>query len=125
MELSDIQPEQEYEQLMQIMDKKDWTALKANLHRPEVLEVLLVFADAVTQRKQAQIQLTESYRVRRDCIPKPEKILSVERSTLSECIYRNSMIEQEQLRRLTQLLYDKEYTYNDLHRLGHLKYFFE
>lgn len=123
MELSEINPEQEYDQLMEIMDKKDWFTLKKNIHRPEILEVLVVYADAMTQRKQAQIQLTETHVCRRD--RKPRHILDVEQTALSNCLTHNAAIEQEQLKILTKLLYGKERTYDDLHMMSELKYLFE
>ena len=123
MELSEINPEQEYDQLMEIMDKKDWFTLKKNIHRPEILEVLVVYADAMTQRKQAQIQLTETHVCRRD--RKPRDILDVEQDALRECVTHNAVIEQEQLKILTKMLYGKERTYNDLHMLKEVKYLFE
>ena len=123
MELPDINPQQEYDQLMQIMDKKDWIGLKENIHRPEILEVLMVYADAMTQRKQAQIQLTETYVCRRG--REPEPILSIKRTELSTCARENNAIEQEQLKILTKMIYGKEYTYDDLHERRELKYLFE
>ena len=123
MELSEINPEQEYDQLMEILDKKDWLALKKNIHKPEILEVLVVYADAMTQRKQAQIQLTETHVCRHD--RKPQHILDVEQNALSKCVTHNSVIEQEQLKILTKMLYGKERTYDDLHVMRELKYLFE
>ncbi len=125
MELSEINPEQEYEQLMQIMDKKDWFTLKENIHRPEILQVLVVYADAMTQRKQAQIQLTETHRCSSSWYLKPRHILDVEQTALSKCVSHNAAIEQEQLKILTKMLYGKERTYNDLHLMHELKYLFE
>lgn len=122
MELSEINP-REYEQLMEIMDKKDWRVLKENMHKPEILQVLPVYADAMTQRKQAQIQLTETHVCRRD--RKPEHILEIEQAALRECISHNTAIEQEQLKILTKMLYGKERTYDDLHLMKELKYLCE
>jgi hypothetical protein len=126
MELSDeINPQQEYNQLMEIMDKKDWIELRENIHRPEILQVLMVYADAMTQRKQAQIQLTETYRGSRSWYLKPRHILDLEQNALSECVSRNSAIEQDQLKILTKMIYGKEYTYDQLHDKRLLKYLFE
>ena len=99
MELSEINPEQEYEQLMEIMDKKDWKSLKENIHKPEILQVLPVYADAMTQRKQAQIKLTQTHVCSRH--RKPQHILEIEQTTLRECISHNAAIEQDQLKILT------------------------
>ena len=125
MELSEINPEQEYDQLMDIMDKKDWLTLKKNIHKPEILQVLVVYADAMTQRKQAQIQLTETYRGSCTWYLKPRDNFDVERTALSKCVSHNAAIEQEQLKILTKMLYGKEHTYDDLHLMHELKYLFE
>jgi endonuclease III-like uncharacterized protein len=126
MELSDeITPQHEYEQLMEIMNKKDWIELRENIHRPEILEVIVVYANAMTQRKQAQIQLTETHRCSRSWYLKPRHILDVEQTDLSNCVSHNAVIEQEQLKILTRMLYGKEYTYDELHDKRLLKYLFE
>ena len=123
MELTDEINTQEYDQLMEIMDKKDWKSLKENIHKPEILQVLPVYADAMTQRKQAQIQLTQTHVCSRH--RKPRHILEIEQTALRECISHNTAIEEEQLRILTKMLYGKERTYDELHLMRELKYLFE
>lgn len=123
MELTDEINPQEYDQLMDIMDKKDWKSLKENIHKPEILQVLPVYADAMTQRKHAQIQLTQTHVCSWD--RKPQHILEIEQTALRECISHNAAIEQEQLKILTKMLYGKERTYDDLHLMKDIKYLCE
>jgi hypothetical protein len=113
-----INPDQEYSQLMYIMDKKEWPALNQHLHKPEVFQTMMFYMDAMTQRKQATNQLHETYLVKTN----NEQAL---RNTLRDCMTRNKTIEDEQLKNLTMMIYGREITYDVLVKDGYLRYFFE
>jgi hypothetical protein len=122
MEIPDVNPQQEYDQLMQIMDKKDWPVLNQNLHNPEVLSALMAYADAMSQRKQATNMIYESYLKK---INMQDDDLKMERKRLSEIISRNTEIEEVQLKILTKILYGREIEYDKLLHHGYIRYFFE
>ena len=111
--------QQEYEQLMYVMDKKDWLVLQDNLHNPDVLPILVRYTDAMTQRKQAQSRLYE-YQLTKESMSKD----SFDMRRLMDCAKENKQKENEQLKLLTHLLYGKEMTYEELLALGHLTYVF-
>ena len=108
-----VNAQQEYEQLMHVMDKKDWLVLQDNLHNPDVLPLLVRYTDAMAQRKQAQRRLYECQLTKDNSMD----------TTLSACA-NDKRKEEELLKLLTHLLYGKEMSYDELLAQGHLTYVF-
>ena len=102
-----------YNSLMKIMGM-EWPALKDHIGDPEILEVVQLYLDAMTQRKDSWWTLENYYT--REKLRDPlhlEKTLD-ERNQLRECTKRSQAMEDAHLKRLTKLLHYREMDYQTL-----------